>query len=182
MGSLTIREAIATDAPAVQRVARAAWHAVYDDIVGPAEVDETVDSWYDPDRLVADDVAADDRPFLVAEREHPSSSGGQGEGGGAAAAAGVVGFAEAAAGDDPGVWQLYRLYVHPDSWGEGIGTALLEGVEAAVAERGVERFRVEVHADNEVGVGFYEARGFERERTLPDEQFGGQRHVYVTSL
>ncbi|MFC7046016.1 hypothetical protein ACFQH6_11850 [Halobacteriaceae archaeon GCM10025711] len=48
------------DAEAIQRVARDSWHAAYDAVLGAERVDETVSSWYDPERLVADDIERDD--------------------------------------------------------------------------------------------------------------------------
>ena len=177
MTAPTIREARETDTTAIQRVARAAWHAAYDHLIGPEEVDETVDSWYDPDRLVRDDVRDPDRPFLVAERttSHDDGSAAVDENS-------LVGFAEAAAGENPGLWHLYRLYVHPDVWGKGVGTALLERILAAVRERDVDELRVSVLADNEVGVGFYEARGFEQLATTEDERFDVPRFEYTRAL
>ena len=60
--------------------------------------------------------------------------------------------------------ELKELYVDPDCWGEGIGTALLEaGIEAIPAE--VESLALETLAGNDVGAGFYEARGFDRQGT-----------------
>jgi ribosomal protein S18 acetylase RimI-like enzyme len=56
---------------------------------------------------------------------------------------------------------LKELYVEPDYWGEGAGTALLERCLEALPE-GTERLRLETLAGNEVGRRFYEARGFER--------------------
>ena len=177
-----IRAATAGDAPGVQRVARAAWHATYDDIVGPERVTETVDSWYDPDRLVEDDVRDPDRPFVVAVRGEAER---------------VLGFAEAAVADEEdaaedadeadeadatGDWHLYRIYVHPEAWGEGIGSALLAAIEAALRERGVEVLRVSVLTDNDVGVAFYESRGFEFVETVPDEAFDVPRSEYVKYL
>jgi len=178
-GEFEIRAATAEDAPDIQRVARAAWHAVYDDIVGPERVTETVDAWYDPDRLVEDDVRDPDRPFVVAIRGEDER---------------VLGFAEAAVADEADAaedadegdatadWHLYRIYVHPDAWSEGIGSALLERIETALRERGVETLRVSVLADNDVGVSFYESRGFELLETVPDEAFDVLRSEYVKSL
>lgn len=57
--------------------------------------------------------------------------------------------------------ELKAIYVDPDSWGRGVGTALLERGVDAIPET-VETLRLEVLADNEVGRQFYEARGFER--------------------
>jgi GNAT superfamily N-acetyltransferase len=184
MTDVTLRNATATDAGAIKRVARAAWHAAYDDVLGPDAVDETVDAWYDPDRLVADDVRDPDRPFVLAARDGD-----------------VVGFAEAAARDRPSegandepsdesggsvdgapVWHLYRPYVHPTAWGEGVGTALLDRIEDALRRRGVDELRVFVLAANDVCVGFYESRGFDRVATGTEEQFDAARHEYGNRL
>ncbi|WP_293032058.1 GNAT family N-acetyltransferase [Natronococcus sp.] len=56
---------------------------------------------------------------------------------------------------------LKELYVEPDYWGEGAGTALLERCLEALPEE-TEQLRLEMLAGNEVGRRFYEARGFER--------------------
>ena len=166
----TIRSAERTDVEAVQRVARAAWHAAYDDVLGPDRVDETVDSWYDPERLVEDDVADPARAFVVATVDDS-----------------IVGFAEAVPDaetstdeDDPDedLVHLYRLYVTPDHWGEGVGTALLEHVETVFADRGFTELTLTVMAANEVGVGFYESRGFERVDAFHDDQLDIEEYEY----
>ncbi|MGM0448646.1 MAG: N-acetyltransferase family protein [Methanobacteriota archaeon] len=56
------------------------------------------------------------------------------------------------------------IYVHPDWWGKGVGTALLDRALDALPDR-VEAVRLEAFADNDVGARFYEARGFERVET-----------------
>lgn len=157
-----VRPARPGDAPAVQRVARAAWHAAYDDLLGREAVEQAIASWFDPDRLVADDVRPDERPFLVADD------------------GGVVGFAEAAPRE--GTYHLYRLYVHPDRWREGIGRRLLERVEAGVRERGGDRLAVSVLADNEPAVAFYGRTGFERVGQSHDDEFDLPRYGYRKEL
>lgn len=93
-----------------------------------------------------------------------------------------MGFVQVgAAGEvnDGTVATLHRLYVHPDHWGDGLGSRLLAPATADLRERGFDRLRLEVFAENEVGVCFYESRGFARvdEET---EAFGGETHaVYV---
>ena len=164
--SLTVREATADDVRAVQHVADAACHAVYDDILGPDVVDDIVANWYAPERLVADDVEPDERPFFVA-----------------AIAETVVGYVEGVPDDDePDVAHLYRIYVHPDHWGEGVGRALLDRLEGAFRDRGSERLRVSVFAENDVGVRFYESVGFGDRRTTTDEQFETERYEYGKRL
>ena len=56
--------------------------------------------------------------------------------------------------------QLRSMYVHPDYWREGIGTALTEKAFSKVPER-FSVFVVEVFEDNESAVGFYRDLGFE---------------------
>lgn len=70
------------------------------------------------------------------------------------------------------------IYVHPDRWGEGVGTALLRRGLDALPDR-VERVRLEAFADNEVGARFYEARGFERVETGETEVAG---ETYPTAI
>lgn len=163
----TIRPAEPTDVDGVVRVARAAWHAAYDDIIGAGTVDETVDAWYDPAALEERDVEPETRPFFVAVDADRDD---------------VRGFAEAVPADEPGRFRLNRIYVTPSAWGAGLGTRLLDRLEAAVRARGGERLSLEVLADNEVGVAFYEARGFERVATAEDETFGVRAHQYEKSL
>ena len=70
------------------------------------------------------------------------------------------------------------VYVRPDWWGEGIGTALLDRGLDALLDR-VETVRLEAFADNDVGTGFYEARGFERVETDETEIAG---ETYPTTI
>ncbi|WP_440988919.1 N-acetyltransferase family protein [Haloarchaeobius baliensis] len=163
---LSVRAATADDARAVQRVADASCHAVYDDILGPDAVDDIVANWYDPERLVADDVEPDERPFFVA-----------------AVDGAVVGYVEGVPdADDENVAHLYRIYVHPDHWGDGVGSALLDRLETAFRDRGFDHLCVSVFAENETGVGFYESVGFGERRTTTDEQFETERFEYEKPL
>lgn len=66
---------------------------------------------------------------------------------------------------------LKELYVHPDHWGRGIGTRLLErGIEVLPGD--ARRLRLETLTDNERARRFYEARGFERTGTTGVEIAG----------
>jgi ribosomal protein S18 acetylase RimI-like enzyme len=140
MTDVGVRPATVGDVPAIQEVARAAWHATYDDIMDTGAVEEKLDEWYGRESL-RDAIRSELSVFLVAGTD-------------------PVGFAETAPGDE--VWHLTRLYVDPERWGNGIGTRLLDRIESRLDEHGVTRYEVTVLADNEVGVEFYESRGFER--------------------
>jgi GNAT superfamily N-acetyltransferase len=66
---------------------------------------------------------------------------------------------------------LHALYVDPDRWGEGAGSALLESVLAYARERECEYVRVTAFVDNPVARPFFEAQGFEETRTLETPVF-----------
>lgn len=138
-----VRPATAGDAPAVRRVARAAYDETYVDIVGADGVDRLLSAWYDTaalrDRLGSDEGAT---TYVAVEC---------GE---------VVGYAGAVVADEGGerVGHLPTLYVHPDHWGAGIGTRLFDRALEHVRERGAAVMRIRVFADNDVGRGFYEDR------------------------
>jgi len=156
---MELRDATPADAEAVATVARGSWHAAYDEFLGAETVDATVDRWYDPGSLrrsirgaaVAGSARKGDSVFLVAERDGT-----------------VVGFANAGPagerGDGPAEPDAFlsRLYVHPDHWGAGVGTALTRQVAQRLREAGYERLWLEVLAENERGRSFYESLGFER--------------------
>lgn len=156
-----VRDARPDDATRIASVARASWHAAYDDILGDSTVDSTVDRWYDPSSLESelDETAArDDAVFLVAERDST-----------------VVGFANAGPArtpDDPAESFFSRLYVHPDHWGNGVGSRLTEATCRRLREAGHETIWLEVFAENAVGRSFYESVGFDRVDAV-EESFGG---------
>ena len=157
--SQTVREARPADATAVYRIARESWHETYDPFLGAEAVESFVEQWYEIDDLESSISGAADREdatFLVAEAPDEYDTA-------------VVGFAHA--GPDPenaDVAYLFRIYVKPDAWHDGIGTALLERAEAEL--RGsFERFRMNVLAENELGRAFAESVGFERIETVPSE-------------
>ncbi|QSW99941.1 GNAT family N-acetyltransferase [Haloterrigena alkaliphila] len=160
-----VRRATTDDVWAIQQTARESWHAVYDDVLGPATVDDVVDDWYalgDLESTIGDARGRDDVAFLVAE----PTAGGDGrdrtDGGRDPTAAVPVGFAHAVPWpENTSVAYLAGLYVRPGRWGEGTGTALLESLEASL-DGPFGRVRSAVLAANDVGVSFAESAGFER--------------------
>ena len=180
---MEVRAARDEDVVAVQRVASAAWHAAHADIAGPDVVEEFLAEYYALARL-REDVSDESRLFLVAEDAGDSGRGDRaGDSGSERDRTGVVGFALALPAEgDPGVYALGRIYVHPDRWGEGIGSDLLDRVETEVRDRGASRLRLGVMAENERAVAFYESRGFERVEEGYDDRLGVRRYVYVRDL
>lgn len=67
---------------------------------------------------------------------------------------------------------IHNLYVRESHRGEGVGTALVEAAETALADRGFEAVTLEVMAGNDAARRFYRDRGFdphrvEMEKALP---------------
>lgn len=162
---MEIRPAERDDAAAIRAVAEAAWYAAYAGFVDTDTIRQGIEQGYAAERIV-DTMDREDQVFLVAEAE--------GE---------VVGFAAAEqTWADEATLQL--LFVHPDRWGEGIGTALLDEIEARMADRGVEYLVASAFADNTVGPAFLAARGYEQVDTVQTE-FGDEvhpEHVYEKAL
>jgi len=157
--TVDVRTATAEDLAAVEAVARDAWYAAYGGFLEPQSVEAGLAQSYDED-VLATAVEQDAIEFLVAEVESE-----------------VVGFASAERTWTDEV-ELHTLYVHPDRWGEGVGSALLYEVEAWATEKDVDRLVAAVFADNAVGRGFLESRGFEEGQAAKGEVAGELHDEY----
>jgi ribosomal protein S18 acetylase RimI-like enzyme len=160
--AVEIRPAKSADLPAVQAVAREAWYAAHEPIIGEETVEQFLAEYYD--RASLEGRLDPETVFLVAVDET------------------VVGFAVAGSTDDPATFVLGRIYVSPDRWGEGIGKRLLQEIESRASERGGERVRLGVMAENDRAVAFYEAAGYERVGERDDERIGTTAYEYETEL
>lgn len=156
MTTPSVREATTEDVEAIVDVAEDAWYAAYGGVLDPPTIAEAISEYYDPD-LVETGIDHDAIAFYVAELEGR-----------------VVGFASAER-----TWadevELHTLYVHPDRWGGGIGSALVDRVTEWARAEGVDRIACGVLADNAVGVGFFDAVGFARGRET-EAEIAGEIH------
>lgn len=144
------------DTRAIIEVHARAWRAAYEGLL-PAAV------------MARHEVGPPDQEQVAAEFDRLSGYGegrvlvAEGDGGP------VRGYAvfrwgpnETKASVRDGEAELKELYVDPDHWGRGLGTALLEaGIERLPPD--VDGLALEVLEGNDVGVSFYEARGFEHD-------------------
>jgi ribosomal protein S18 acetylase RimI-like enzyme len=71
---------------------------------------------------------------------------------------------------DPGMGELYSIYVDPDHWGRGTGRQLLAAAAAGLAAHGFPDMRLWVLEENHRARRFYERAGLQ-----PD----GRRHVWT---
>jgi GNAT superfamily N-acetyltransferase len=136
---VTVRVASVGDVDGIGRVARAAYRTAYSPVLGTERVEALLEDWYGQQEVTESVTDSDSRTFVAVDED------------------GVVGFSSAVIEDD-GTGTLGTLYVHPDRWGEGVGSRLLARAGDYLRERGCDRMAIHAFAENEVGVGFYADR------------------------
>lgn len=72
----------------------------------------------------------------------------------------IVGYALAGHHSGTDIARIYSLAVDPDCQGRGIARTLLTRLEAAAAERGARRMRLEVRVDNRAALALYRSGGY----------------------
>lgn len=154
MSDPAIREATPEDVPAIRRIGERAWRAAYGAFLPETVIEAAMAEWYDPD-AIRESVASEGGEFLVADGER-----------------GVVGYLSGRPSEDPGVATLGAINVDPDRWKEGIGSALLSAFESFCRDRDLAVVRARVLAENEIGVPFYRARGYEAVEEREVDLFG----------
>ena len=71
--------------------------------------------------------------------------------------------------DDERVGEIYAIYVRPDEWRKGYGSALLSRAIESLMEQGRTEVTLWVLRDNERGTRFYDACGFEADGAMKVE-------------
>ncbi|MFC5971449.1 GNAT family N-acetyltransferase [Halomarina salina] len=165
---VVVREASTEDVPGIRRVAREGWHAAYGDFLAAETVERALYQWYAP-AVVERTVTDPDVAYLVAEPADLAAEDVDHT---------VLGYVSGHAASGR-YGSVSSFYVDPDRWGEGIGNALFGRELAVLASNGVERVELEVLAENEVGRGFYESRGFDAVGESADDLFGTVHPVVV---
>ncbi|WGW13552.1 GNAT family N-acetyltransferase [Saxibacter everestensis] len=141
-----IRAAEDRDAPRLAEVHVAAWRAAYKDVMS-AEYLESLD--IERSTSFWRRQISEPRPGvsqLVAETGD-----------------GVVGFAIVGPPRDdvaPGTGQLWAINLHPDSWGQGIGSKLFGAAEQLLRRLGYAAGYLWVEQGNDRAIRFYRGRGW----------------------
>ena len=141
-----MRQATLPDAPRLAEIHVASWQAAYRGIVPDSALDRLSvergrEAW---ERRLADDTDE----TLVFDRDGR-----------------VRGFVCCGASRDEdadeGTGEIYAIYVDPEEWGRGYGSALAEAAMASLRQNRCAEVTLWVLQDNERAKGFYEAMGFE---------------------
>lgn len=171
--AIEVRPAALADIQALQRVASRAWHAAHEPIIGAETVEEFLDDYYDAESFQSEIEDAEVVFAVAADTDNTDSDDANTDDS-------PVGFVSARPiEDDAAIFDLGRIYVLPKRWGEGIGRRLLSHAEEKIEERGGERVRLSVMAENDRAVGFYESAGYERVGEFYDERIATQGYTYV---
>ena len=154
-----IRRARPEDAAAVAEVHVRTWQAAYEHVFGAdrlasMDVDRRTRQW--------EQWLADDARVWVADDDGR-----------------IAGFAWIGdSRDTPGEGELFAIYVRPDDWGTGAGTALMEAARSALREA-YPTSVLWVLADNPRARRFYEREGWQLDAASKTDQFLG---VEVTEV
>lgn len=145
-----IRDAVAGDADAIAAAHIASWRAAYTHIF-PASVFDSPD--FDRSRIEMwrnwSRSSTPDRRLIVATADDR-----------------VVGFAHTGRRDephgvhDPDRGELLGFYAHPDVWGTGVATAMMDAALSSLRDDGVARAIVWTLADAHRARAFYEKSGW----------------------
>jgi ribosomal protein S18 acetylase RimI-like enzyme len=71
-----------------------------------------------------------------------------------------AGFAAYGPADQPKLFKLHKIYLHPDSQGKGFGSLLLRHCEREVSKLGADRLMLTVNKRNAKAIAAYERNGF----------------------
>lgn len=138
-----LRHARLADADAIARVHVASWHHAYSELIPAARlanftVERRTQAW-----------------------RHNLSGRGPGRTIVAEMASGIVGFASTGPSRGERGWgEIWALYVHPRTWGTGIGSALFADAMGYLASLGYARTLIWILDGNQRAIDFYAGNGF----------------------
>lgn len=137
---LIIRTADIDDIATIGFLAQQIWPGTYQEILTPAQLEYMMELIYSPDSL--QQQMRNKHQFLIAELDEEA-----------------IGFASFSALEEPGVYKLQKLYVHPKTQGKGIGKALVDFIIEQLPRPESTILRLNVNRYNKARQ-FYEKMGF----------------------
>lgn len=147
--SVLVRLAALKDVPDIVRVCTAGQWDTYGDIYSPEYIRGVIAKYYTPERIASEIGPSD------------SGQGWQWDGWLVATLGGEVIGASGGGPTGADTWEIFVLYLDPIQRRKGAGRALLEAMTAQALEHGASEQWVSVTQENEKGLPFYRAMGFE---------------------
>jgi len=83
---------------------------------------------------------------------------------------GIVGLVQVGPSDEEGVGEIYRFFVAPERWGEGVGQALMARALEQLRADGFPEALLWVHVDNPRARRFYEAGGWRLDGAAKEQE------------
>ena len=155
---MIVRNATVNDARLIAEIKVAGWRAAYrgvmpDEVLDQLSVEEQTGKWR---RRISDHPGR----VLVADTNGA-----------------VSGYVSAAASRDddppnPTIGEIYALYVFPDDWRHGVGSALVAAALGVLRRQGFTLATLWVLVDNVSAIRFYQARGFQPDGRSKLENWG----------
>ena len=151
MRRLLIRRAETSDAEGIARVCAAGWRDTYHGLKEPERIEAVIAEYYAPERISREIAAPEgwDGWIVAVEDDTVIGAGGGGM-------------------TEPGVGEVFVLYLDPRRRGEGIGTLILDAITEQQRAQGAREQWVSVEPENTKGLPFYYARGFEVRGKRPE--------------
>lgn len=144
-----VRLARLEDAAAIARVQVASWHAAYRGLISEARlaaftVPVRTEAWR---RNLATRGEVRTTVFEAEDEDGDASE--------------IVGFASIGRSRGMAGWgEIWAIYVAPDWWGRGVGSALFADAMAELAARGMSKVMLWVLEGNTRALQFYQGNGF----------------------
>jgi len=137
-----IRPATPTDYPAIQRIAHQTWPDTYGSILSTEQFDHMLNWMYTPE-AIAEQVEQKNHVFLMAANH----------------AGETVGYVSYEVDYKPTITKIHKLYLLPQTQGQGIGRLLIDEVARKALTAGNTALGLNVNRQNRA-VQFYERMGF----------------------
>ena len=138
----TILPATETDLPAIARLAGVIWRAYYPGIISTEQIDYMLAKMYSLETL-REEIC------LRAIRYERLLVGDE-----------MAGFAAHGPTEQPKVFKLHKIYLHPAWHGRGLGSLLLRHCEREVCKLGADRLTLTVNKRNAKAIAAYQRNGF----------------------
>ena len=147
---ISVRPAEPGDAAGIARVCAEGWRDTYAGIYTGEHIESVIAEYYTVERIAAEITAPEgwDGWIVAVEDGEVVGAGG----------GGLI---------EPGAGEVFVLYLDPKRRREGIGTLILDAITRQQLAQGAREQWVSVEPDNEKGLPFYNARGFEARGKRP---------------